>query len=197
MQQPLSLATEGFDDDAVARKICASLGISVGHSYPACGKSKLDPKIRAYNQAAAFAPWLVLRDLDADAPCPGALCRQLVENPADQMVLRIPVRAIESWLLADAGSMAAFLEIALSLLPGDPETLSNPKRELVNLARRSRSKNIRISMVPPEGFSVSIGPEYTTRLVEYARLYWDPLRAAVRSESLRRCLAALRMLYRL
>lgn len=171
MQQPLTLATEGFDDDAVARKICASLGISVGHSYPARGKSKLDPKIRAYNQAAAFAPWLVLRDLDADAPCPGALCRQLVENPADQMVLRIPVRAIESWLLADAGSMAAFLEIALSLLPGDPETLSNPKRELVNLARRSRSKNIRISMVPPEGFSVSIGPEYTTRLVEYACLY--------------------------
>jgi len=52
-------------------------------------------------------------------------------------------------------------------------------------------------MVPLEGFSVSIGPEYTTRLVEYARLYWDPLRAAERSESLRRCLAALRRLYKL
>jgi len=69
MQQALTLATEGFDDEAVARKICATLGISVAHSYPARGKTKLDPKIRAYNQAAALAPWLVLRDLDADDPC--------------------------------------------------------------------------------------------------------------------------------
>jgi len=195
MQQPLTLATEGFDDEAVARKICATLGISVADFYPARGKTKLDPKIRAYNQAAAFVPWLVLRDLDADAPCAGALCRQLLQDPADQMMLRIPVRSIESWLLSDVNSIAAFLKVSATLLPGDPETLSNPKRELVNLARRSRSKIIRDSMVPLEGFSVSIGPDYTTRLVEYARWHWDPLRAAERSESLRRCLAALRRLY--
>ncbi len=61
MRQSLTLATEGFDDEAVARKICAVLGITVAQSYPACGKSKLDPKIMAYNKAAVFAPWLVLR----------------------------------------------------------------------------------------------------------------------------------------
>jgi hypothetical protein len=195
MRQPLTLATEGFDDEAVARKICAVLGITVAQSYPSRGKSKLDPKIMAYNKAAVFAPWLVLRDLDGDAPCPGELCRQLLEHPADQMMLRIPVRAIESWLLADAVSMAVFLKVSSALLPGDPETLGNPKQELVNLARRSRSKSVRDSMVPPEGFSVTIGPEYTTRLIEYARLHWNPLRAAERSESLRRCLAALQRIY--
>jgi hypothetical protein len=195
MLSPIYLATEGLDDEAVARKICSVLSISVAYSYPAGGKSKLDPKIKAHNKAAAISPWFVLRDLDGDAACPAGLLQELVTNPADQLLLRIPVRAIESWLLADAGSAASFLKIASTLVPRDPDALGNPKQELVNLARRSRSRSIRASMVPPEGFSVPIGPEYTARLIEYARLHWDPLRAAERSESLRRCLAALRRLY--
>ena len=49
MLSPIYLATEGLDDEAVARKICSVLSISVAYSYPAGGKSKLDPKIKAYN----------------------------------------------------------------------------------------------------------------------------------------------------
>lgn len=150
MLAPICLATEGLDDEAVARKICSVLSISVATSYPAGGKSKLDPKIKAYNKAAAISPWLVLRDLDGDAACPAGLLQELVRSPSDQ-------------LLADANSAASFLKVASTLVPRDPDALGNPKQELVNLARRSRSRSIRASMVPPEGFSVTIAPEYTVR----------------------------------
>lgn len=195
MPDPISIATEGLDDEAVARKICSVLSISVYSCYPAGGKSKLDLKIKGYNNAAAISPWLVLRDLDSDASCPAELCKQLLSHRSPELLLRIPVKAIESWLLADSTRVASFLKISPSLVPADPEALSNPKQEMVNLARRSRSKAIRASMVPPEGFSVTIGPEYTPQLITFIRQHWDPFQAAKRSESLRRCLDALRKLY--
>jgi hypothetical protein len=66
MLTPISLATEGLDDEAAAKKICAVLQIPVHISYTMGGKTRLDPKIPAYNRAASsFAPWLVLRDLGA------------------------------------------------------------------------------------------------------------------------------------
>lgn len=194
MPHPLSLATEGLDDEAAARKICSVLGIPVAASYPLGGKSKLDPKIPSYNRAAAIAPWLVLRDLDADAPCPSELCGRLIAERAPALLLRIPVRAIESWLLADPISLSAFLGISQSLIPLNPEVLPSPKLTIVNLARRSRKREVQ-AMVPQQGFSVQVGPEYTTRLIEYSRYHWDPLRAATTSNSLSRCIKALRQLY--
>jgi hypothetical protein len=194
--EPITLATEGMDDEAVARKICAVLSVPVGPSYPAGGKSKLDPKIPSYNAAARLSPWFVLRDLDADAPCPGSLRDSLAADISPRLLLRVPVRSIESWLLADALGLSRYLFLSSpALVPGQPELLVNPKQEMVNLARRSRRRAIREAMVPLPGMSVSVGPEYTVRLIEFARCHWDPLAAAERSQSLRRCLRALCNLY--
>lgn len=88
MLNPILLATEGLDDEAVAKKICAVLNIPVSASYPAGGKTRLDPKLPSYNRAAAHAPWLVLRDLDADAPCPSQLCGRLIAEKAPALLLR-------------------------------------------------------------------------------------------------------------
>ncbi|MFN9910665.1 MAG: hypothetical protein ACK56F_31925, partial [bacterium] len=54
MLQQISLATEGLDDQAVALKLCAKLSIPVKASCQAAGKSRLEPKLPAYNQAAAL-----------------------------------------------------------------------------------------------------------------------------------------------
>lgn len=196
MLEPISLATEGMDDEAVARKICAVLSVPVGSSYPAGGKSKLDPRIPKYNAAARLSPWFVLRDLDGDAPCPGALRDSLVASISPRLLLRFPVRSIESWLLADSPGLTSYLSLSsAALVPVQPELLPNPKQEMVNLARRSRRRAIRDAMVPPEGMSVSVGPEYTRQLIDFARSRWDPWVAAERAQSLRRCISALCRLY--
>jgi hypothetical protein len=157
MLHPLSLATEGLDDEAAARKICSVLGIPVFVSYPLGGKSKLDPKLPSYNRAAAIAPWLVLRDLDADAPCPSELCGRLIAEKAPALLLRIPVKSIESWLLADPISLSAFLGISQSLIPLNPEVLPSPKLTIVNLARRSRKRGVQ-AMVPQQSRPLHQGP---------------------------------------
>ncbi len=110
------------------------------------------------------------------------------------MLLRIPAKSIESLLLADPISLSSFLGISQSLLPLTPELLPSPKLTLANLARRSRKRDV-LAKVPQEGFSVQVGPEYTSRLIEYSRHYWDPLRAAALSNSLGRCIKALRQVY--
>jgi hypothetical protein len=148
---PISLVTEGLDDEAAAKKICAVLQIPVHISYPAGGKTRLDPKIPAYNLAASFAPWLVLRDLDADARYPSELCGRLINNKTESLLLRIPVISIESWLMADPISLSSFMGLSQSKIPPNPEELPNPKIAMVNLARRSRRRAIR-AMVPQEGF---------------------------------------------
>jgi hypothetical protein len=137
----------------------------------------------------------VLRDLDFDSACPGQLCQQLVSRKSANLLLRIPVRSIESWLLADGDSLAAYLRISKSLVPANPEELDHPKRDLVNLARRSRSRRVREAMVPSEGMTIPVGPAYTDSIIEFVAEQWDPQRACQTSASLRRCFKALRGLY--
>ncbi|HYR11749.1 MAG TPA: hypothetical protein VEQ60_28455, partial [Longimicrobium sp.] len=55
-------------------------------------------------------------------------------------------------------------------------------------------RGIREGMVPVEGTSVEVGPDYTALLIEFAGTVWNPEAAAERSDSLFRCLRALRRL---
>jgi hypothetical protein len=195
MLLPISLATEGLDDEAIARKICTSLAVPVAYSYPSGGKSRLDPRIPGYNKAALHAPWLVLRDLDNDSPCPSSLCEALVQDRSPMMLLRIPIRTIESWLIADPSSLSTFLGISRDVIPINPDELVSPKNTMITLARRSRKREILQTMLPQKGTSTSVGPGYTAKLIEYSADYWDPLRASNASPSLERCLEAIRRLY--
>ncbi|HYW08547.1 MAG TPA: hypothetical protein VE913_16425 [Longimicrobium sp.] len=188
----VSLAVEGISDVAVLRRVCAEAGLQVGAEYVANGKARLDAKLAGYNQAAHFAPWLVVRDLDHDAVCAPSLVNSLLPAPAPRMLLRVAVRSIESWLLADRGNFADYFGVAVSRVPTDPEALDRPKRTIVDLARGSRKRSIREGVVPGARISVEVGPEYTARIIEFATLRWNPTLASDLSPSLARCLAALR-----
>jgi hypothetical protein len=162
--------------------------------YAAGGKSKLDQKLPGYNNAARNAPWLVLRDMDQDAPCAPTLVERLLPAPARYMRLRIAVHQGESWLLADAERIAAFLHVQIDAIPLSPDALVNAKQTLVNLARTSRSRDIRSALVPPEGSTASVGRQYTSVITEFVQEHWRPGVAARRSESLARCINALQTL---
>jgi hypothetical protein len=111
------------------------------------------------------------------------------------MRLRVAVHQGESWLLADAERMAAFLHVQIEAVPPSPDALVNAKQALINLARASRSREVRSALVPPEGSTASVGRQYTSVIAEFARERWRPGVAAKRSESLARCIRALRTLH--
>ena len=65
----IQAAVEGIVDEAVVRRLIAHAGGQVGPVYGKSGKPALRKKIRGYNNAAHFTPWVVLVDLDNDADC--------------------------------------------------------------------------------------------------------------------------------
>ena len=187
----ISAAVEGITDEAVARKLIALAGGQSGAVYAKNGKPALLEKINGYNNAAHFAPWVVLIDLDDDAECAPLIREKWLAVPAPHLCLRIVVRAVEAWLMADGQKLAQFLRVAQGIVPAQPEKLARPKDALVDLARRSRSRDIRLDMVPREGCGRRSGPAYTSRLIEYIQKDWRPQVAAERADSLRRAISCL------
>lgn len=186
----VSYAVEGRTDAQVAERLIQLVGGTPNRVLVAGGKSKLDPKIPGLNGVAQASPWLVLRDLDCDAACAPDLVGVLLNTQAmsRRMCLRIAEREIESWLLADATGFSDYFRIPITSVPGLPDALSRPKRQVVDLCRRSTLTSIKRAMVPRESSGREVGPEYTTFLIDFVRHSWDPTRAANRSPSLRRAI---------
>ena len=178
------------------RSSAASSATSAGAPAPSTenGKPFLRDRIGGYNNAARYAPWLVLVDLDTEGDCAPPVRAAWLAHPAPQMCFRVVVRAVESWLMADPERLAPFIGTARSKVPAAPETLEHPKQTMVSLARSSRRRDIRQDMVPRHGSLRAEGPAYTSRLMEYATDHWRPDVAAERADSLRRTLACLHRL---
>lgn len=190
----ITAAVEGIVDEAVARKLVHHVGALSGDVYGKNGKRSLLQKVPGYNNAARHSPWIVVVDLDRDADCAPPFRANCLPNPAPFMCFRIAVREVEAWLLADRERIASFLQVPLKTVPVDPESLNNPKETVVNLASRSRSRNIREDMVPRLGSGRSIGPAYSSRLIEFAANQWRPNLAAAQSSSLQRAIYCLKRL---
>ena len=190
-QLPVTVAVEGSTDTPVARRLLTHLGLDAGPIHESNGKFRLDRNLLGYNNAAAHAPWFVLRDLNHDAPCPGALVLHLMPMPASRMCFRIAVRETEAWLLADREELARYLSVSISQVPNNPEQLEDPKLTLINIARRSRRRAVREDFVPRVGTSAMVGPGYLARITDYVTRYWRPDVAAESCRSLAHCLQAL------
>lgn len=192
----ITAAVEGIIDEAVVRAITDHVGLRVNAVYGNQGKDNLRQRLRAYNNAAQYSPWFVLTDLD-DEECAPPLRHRLLPEAAPNMCLRIAVREVESWLMADRSRLASFLHVSEARVPVNPEAVPDPKETMVNLARQSRLRAIREDMVPRPGSGRPTGPAYASRLIEFVsdpRRGWRCGRAATRADSLRRCLACLKSL---
>lgn len=187
----VTVAVEGPTDRAAVERLFLVLGIQGGAIHICEGKGKIDKRLSAYNRAAQHSAWLVLRDLDHDAPCAPELVTRLLPSPAPRMRFRIVVRSIEAWFLSDAEAMAAFLGVSQQALPQMPDQLPNPRGEILTLARRARHRDVRKDLLPASGTAAVIGPGYTARMIEFAVRHWRPSVAAERSPSLARCMRSL------
>lgn len=192
----ITAAVEGLIDEAVVRRLTEHVGAELGRVHGKNGKGYLRQRLGGYNNAARFQPWIVLVDLNREAECPPPLRAAWLPEPAPNMCLRVAVRAVESWLLADRDRLARFLALRTGQVPADPESVDDPKRAMVEVARHSRRRDIREDMVPRPGSDGVVGPAYTSRLIEFVAVHWRPEVAARSSESLQRCLVRLRALAR-
>ena len=172
MSMSVTIAVEGMTDAAVARRLLSESGYQPGLQYIKEGKTALDQSLRGFNNAPRLSCWLVLRDLDRDAACAPDLLRTLLPSPPAHMRLHIPVRAIETWLLADAESFSAFFSVARSRIPPEPESVPNPKEAVVSLARHSRSRAMRDALVPRSGTTAKVGPGYSAVVTQFVSDKW-------------------------
>lgn len=193
----ISAAVEGIIDESVIRRLAGDEGILIDAVYGKSGKRALVDRLKGYNSAAKFHPWVVLIDMDHDADCAPPLRRKWVARPTPGLQLRIVVREIEAWLLGDAERFASYFSVPRAAIPLHPELLDNPKEQLVAIARRSRRSDIREDMVPGPHSGRTVGPAYASRVIAFAtdtQCGWRPPSAAKSCDSLRRCVMRLKEL---
>lgn len=132
---------------------------------------------------------LILTDLDENS-CPVSYRetwikdKGLAENA--NLIFRIAVREVESWALADAQGFAKFFRVQEEKITKQPEGLSDPKLEVINLLRFSKSKDIRTGCIPPPEFYSKTGPDYNHFMQNFFSSEWSPSRASKNAPSLRR-----------
>lgn len=193
MTIPVNLATEDELSEAVLRRLLdhADRGYAVGTAYGRRGFGYLRNTITNWNRAARFVPFVVLADLDL-RPCPPELINDWLTEPRHpNLLLRVAVREVEAWLLADRSNFARYLHVSEKWVPVNSDGLLDPKAALVDATRRSRSKAVRERIVPNRGSTAKQGRDYNSCLVEFVRMAWNIEAAAARSASLQGTVAKL------
>src|SRR5262249_51529700 len=114
------------------------------------------------------------------------IARWLNQQCHANLLFRVAVREVESWVLADRHGFAEFLGISSVLIPAEPDLEADPKQTLINLAKRSRRSAIKSSIVPRQGSTATQGPDYNDCLGDFVRNGWDSNAAKDRSPSLNR-----------
>jgi hypothetical protein len=141
----MGIIAEEDSDVAVLREITLSLlrphviGFRgrVGHG---CGKLRRKCGAWANNLVMQGCRWIaVIHDLDRnnEQQLRTQLTQAVAPAGAKASVVLIPKREIEAWLLYDGAAIAAaFRERISAPVPGNPESLSDPKKHLRDLVRR-------------------------------------------------------------
>ncbi len=190
---PIHLVVEDLLSEAVLRKLLAysKKQFSVGTCYCQGGFGYIKNKIMGFNRAARGNPFLVLTDLDL-AACPPELIDQWLTTPKHpNLIFRIAVREVEAWLLADQKGFARFSLISEKRIPANSEGIPNPKEQLIELVKHSPLADLRTDIVPRQGTTAKIGPNYNGRLIEFVNSKWDIEMAQKNSTSLLKAVKAL------
>jgi hypothetical protein len=190
---PINLAVEDELGEQMLRVLLdqSCRDFPIGAVYGKRGNSYLRKLLPAFNNAAKGMAYLVFADLD-DKPCPPFLIEDwfncsIADFPrrrSPNLLFRIAVREVESWIMADRRAFAGFLGISINKIPSNTDDIPDPKRLLLELARSSRKKELREDLVPRPGDKRRIGPDYNGRLSEFLHSAWRSSTAELHSRSL-------------
>ena len=182
----ITVLVEGDTDVPFVTRLCEGSGFQMRAPRVAKGKHNLDPLIAGFARAGQGSPHLVVRDLDADLPCAAAwVADNAPKDAGAYFALRVAVRAVEAWFLADRAVAAAALHVGEPKIPLCPDDEIDPKTTVVNLARTSTKLSVRNAVVPAPGMSRKAGAGYEGWLIA-AAAGWSLERAIANSPSLAR-----------
>lgn len=191
----IALATEDVLSEAVGLQLLKEINLTPNNIQ--ClrrdGFGYLRSKVTNWKEVAKIKPVLLITDLDQVA-CPSKMRETWLGStptPSD-LLLRIAVREVESWVLADHEAMRQLMG-SKGKLPTCPDELPDPKSHLLQLAKQA-SREVRQDLVKEKGAVASQGIGYNTRLGSMVASCWCPERAASRSPSLARTRLRLREL---
>lgn len=184
----IAIATEDVLTEVVCERIANELGLKVFMRLRRGGCGYLKSRIGSFIEMARQYPVLVVTDLD-DKVCAEELVRQWVagRQVSDKFFLRVAVREVESWIMADRDGFGEFIGARIDF---DPEQLPDPKAKLLHLALQA-PRAIREELISQRSAIASQGVGYNTKLSEFVAEHWCPRRASVASDSLRRTVERL------
>lgn len=190
---PIAIATEDELSEAVALRLVAELPEPhhVTTVLRKGGFGYLRSKMDSWCQMAQHQVMLVLTDLD-QAECASKLRKQWLSarpEPA-RLLLRVAVREVESWVLADHVAMRMLIG-SRGTLPHRPDELPDPKQALLRLAKGA-PREVRDDLLRMVDGRLAQGLGYNACLVKWVGVKWDPQQAAERSPSLERARKRLR-----
>ncbi|HDX8444990.1 DUF4276 family protein [Aeromonas hydrophila] len=170
----ISIASEDIISETVLSKIVSEICAGeIVHRLGRTGCGDLTKNISKYNKLAMLHPVILMLDLDsrscADAYV-SSICAKIKKDPGLHIV--VPVTEIESWLLSDKKTLSACLGVNEKIMPVEPDKLINPKQTIINLARKSKLREIKSGLPPATGEKCSIGISYNTVLCDYVNNYW-------------------------
>jgi hypothetical protein len=189
----ITIATEDELSEAVGKRLVADMlpAFEVHQLLRRGGNGYLRTKCSNFNQMALRHPVLLITDLDNGA-CASALIDDWFGNLLrnQNMIFRVAVREIESWLLADHQGMQQLLERGANNITPNPDQLPNPKEYLLQRAKRA-PREVKNDLIRSKGALATQGLGYNSRLCMFVREVWEPVQASQRSDSLARAIQRL------
>lgn len=189
---PVLYAVEGGTDVPVAEKLIALVGRVPRRVSASGGSGHIDAGLARWSRPSNTSPMLVLRDWDSadNVGCAPELRMKIAgEACPPNVAVRIVVRAMESWLMADYNAACEYFRT--SKIPHNPEQVERPKLALVEACRRSKLRVIRDGMTPRNGSGGAVGTDFALLIADFARNHWDPQRARLNAPSLSRAIVRL------
>ncbi len=190
---PINLAVEDTLSEAVLKEMLkqSQRPFSIGTCLNRGGYGYLKRILPGLNHAAQGMTYLVLTDLDT-AECRLAIISEWLTQPKHpNLLFRVAVREVEAWLLAHREAFAEFLGISVTLIPNNVDEIPDPKQLLINLARKSKKRNLRDAIVPAVNSTAKIGKDYNGQLIQFVQHNWQVESAQVNSPSLQRAMNAV------
>ena len=193
----ITLGVEDLLSESVARRIVSEYApeAQIMNVMGLRGNQSVRRRMRDFNEIARhLGPSIVFTDLDRPESCPVELVRDWTNRLriAPNLLLRVAVMEIEAWLIADRQSFAEWLGISVGIVPRSPDDVHDPKQELIQLARRSRKRELREALVRslPDGL-FRPGPGYNDYLGSFVAQLWKPETARLNSPSLNRAITRI------
>ena len=157
------------------------------------GNVGLRRQLRNLNQIAMYTgDVLVLTDLDRPQGCPVELVRDWTRNipgRSPNLLIRVAVLEIEAWIMADRAEFANWLGIPQAIVPRNPESEDDAKRTLIELARRSHTRELRRALFHSLGDGLYVPTaNYNIALSNFVQFNWRPESARRTAPSLDRAI---------